>query len=87
MQLHAGKHVKTEIWSVCKGTNKGPFTRENIVQMSGILHEQRFHLVDKQDLQACEGVGSVAVANASTKTSNAEVQAQLSPLAFCLSEH
>ena len=55
--------------------------------MSGILHEQRFHLVDKQDFQACEGVGSVAVANASTKPGNAEVQAQLSPLAFCLSEH
>ncbi len=82
--MQANKQVMREIWFK---KSKRPITSENIVQVSRILHEQRFHLIDKQNFQTCERVGSVAVAKASKNHSNAKGRPQLSPLAICLSEH
>ncbi len=70
MQLQADRNVTQEHKALLQ-----EMTCEDIVQMGGILHEQRFHLVDEQNFQTGERIGSVAAAHTRVMDSSSAMTA------------
>ena len=81
MQLQADTNVTHEHKALLQ-----EMTCEDIVQMGGILHEQRFHLVDEQNFQTGERIGSVAAAHTRV-TAAARWHDVASPAAVGLAQH